>query len=359
MKFLLIGNYGATNLGDEIILNEMINLIREKFKNANITVFSANPVETVRNHPKIKSQHPLPFGFRSLFRMFGPNGHRSVKTIKDADYMIIGGGGLFSGLSLYANLLWGFHAFVGILFGKKIIMYSQSIGPVKWGIQRIILKYIFQKSTFISVRDPDSKAELEKMKIKKEIHLMPDMIFRARKPKTSIKKENNQILVNLRSGYHNQYQQKELRKFLNWLNKKGYQINFVPFQNKIESDKDLTEKFQQKLPFKTKIHTPQNLEEVLDLYKNAEYIIATRLHAALAAIKSESPLISIAYSQKVNSYLSQIAKDIPILSENLTFESLKTKFQSAKNSTPIYKKYNATALKEHKKIEKKLIDILV
>ncbi|MBD3360226.1 polysaccharide pyruvyl transferase CsaB, partial [Candidatus Peregrinibacteria bacterium] len=50
MKIVIAGNYGAGNLGDEMILEGMIKIIKSSSPDSEITALSASPEETSKKH---------------------------------------------------------------------------------------------------------------------------------------------------------------------------------------------------------------------------------------------------------------------------------------------------------------------
>jgi len=64
MKIVIAGNYGANNLGDEMILEGLLKLLNDVVPDAKITVLSSEPKDTKKRH-KVKSLNLFPAGFRS------------------------------------------------------------------------------------------------------------------------------------------------------------------------------------------------------------------------------------------------------------------------------------------------------
>ena len=60
-KITICGNYGATNIGDEMILRGIVSTIRSIKQDAEITVLSHNPEETSKRY-EVNSCYFLPFG---------------------------------------------------------------------------------------------------------------------------------------------------------------------------------------------------------------------------------------------------------------------------------------------------------
>jgi polysaccharide pyruvyl transferase CsaB len=360
MKIIIAGNYGAKNLGDEMILEGMIKTLKSLDSKMEITVLSANPKETEEKH-KVKSVHKFPAGFRSLIKyILKSSKQKNKKALKECDYFILGGGGLFSNLTLRAYFIWGIQGFMALIHKKPIIMYGQSVGPVKSWIGKIIIKKLFNKSIFIAIRDANSKEELIKLGIKKEIHLIPDMIFALNSYKAEKKKK---IIVALRQikNLENCFKN-EIINFINWLiEEKNYDIEIVNFQT--PDDKILSEEIINRIRIKKKISQSPQIQFSKDLFQKfaeAEYIIGMRLHSILSAIKTDVPFIGINYAPKVENFL-KCAKlgDLLVEMKNSGLKKRFKKLEKSKYKTiERLKAFNRHAENRHKIVGQELKKIL-
>ncbi|MFQ5500187.1 MAG: polysaccharide pyruvyl transferase family protein, partial [Candidatus Zixiibacteriota bacterium] len=99
MNIAIWGYYGFANVGDEAILACMLDELQRTRLGGNVTVYSGNPKNTQRSHRVQAVSGILPDRFmdrviRSLGR--GRSEYfRSLKAFKNADLIIVGGGGLF------------------------------------------------------------------------------------------------------------------------------------------------------------------------------------------------------------------------------------------------------------------------
>ena len=103
MKLGLIGNYGATNVGDDAILASIL----KSHASHEWTVFSADPDDT-HSRFKVKSAPLFPLGIRSLFK-FGFR--KSIRALKSVEAVVLGGGGLFQDNHVFACFLWAWENF--------------------------------------------------------------------------------------------------------------------------------------------------------------------------------------------------------------------------------------------------------
>jgi len=141
MHYLLVGNYGVGNLGDEALKEYFL----QAFPEIEWKVLSANPR---------KGEYPrFPAGFRSLFKPWW----RTFGALKKSRGVVFGGGSLFTDVeSPFACFLWWWHALVARIFRRPIYFAFQGVGPFKTKIGEWCARWVVRRTSFISVRDKDS-----------------------------------------------------------------------------------------------------------------------------------------------------------------------------------------------------------
>lgn len=357
-KAVIIGNYGATNLGDETILENIL----KHHPEIDFTVFSHNPSETQQKH-KVKSTYSLPFGLHSILR---GNTHHSLKALHQADFVIIGGGGLFTDEKIKAVLLWSWHFFWAKHYQKPVFFYANSIGPLKTKIGKWLTKKVFQKANFITVRDSESAEYLKQWKIK-NYKITADPAFLSvtqnlSKYDTSINKSFNKlrirkrtVAISLRSWIKHEKNYVEiLKKITKKQEEKGYQILLISMQSFQDDDRKILEKITTK---KSLIISPQNFTELLGILNQCEFTIGMRLHFIIASTLSKTPFIALSYSQKIDSLIKNLAMENYLL----PIEKIKTnKLQNLiknieKNQKEIKQKLEKNVKSEKEKAEKNIL----
>lgn len=345
MKIVIVGNYGAKNLGDEMILEGLLETLRKNALNslptadAEITVLSANPAETRARYSNynINSELKSPAGVRSFLKYIFTFKNPTKKALKDCDYFILGGGGLFGSLSFQANLIWTIQAKMAYRLKKPVIMLGQSIGAIKWAIIRWLVKGIFQKAAFISVRDRDSREVLRQMGVTKQITVAPDLAFAVplaqKKTHHTVSDKKTAIIAlrqmkNLPKNFH-----KNIAEFLNWLvAKQKYRLKFINFQEGMEGDGQLHEQIIKLMDDHSKAEyiEQKNLKgtgDLLKIFQKADFVLGMRLHSIISAIKADTPFIAINYASKVENLLKDRKLSAFCLNLNeLTCEELKQQY---------------------------------
>jgi polysaccharide pyruvyl transferase CsaB len=329
MKIVIAGNYGAKNIGDEMILKGMIKAvkkgnIKDVHPDSEITVLSANPKETAEKF-HVKSEYKFPAGIRSAIKAIFKGKNKTKKAVKECDIFILGGGGLFGNLTVKADMIWGIQAFKAYRYGKKVYMYGQSVGELKGKFRKWLVRKLFNKATLTAVRDEESKKLLESIGIHKEISVIPDLAFNI-ETQVAASRNDKEIVVALRQL---KKLSKEFKKtvtdFFNWLiEEHNFKIKFIDFQTGKgkEADSILHSEIIKNIRKKEKIVHLKDIEDdelVLNTFAKASFALVMRLHSIISAIKTNTPFIAINYAPKVKAIL----KDKNLTKQMLEMKDLK------------------------------------
>ena len=342
MKIVIAGNYGAKNLGDEMILEGLLFSLKSVVPSAKITVLSGDPEETVSKYAdkySVGSEKKFPAGLRSLISSIFDFKRQTKKVVKDCDYFILGGGGLFNDMNFKANIIWGVQAFMAYLYKKPVIMYGQSVGHLQGFFTKKIIKKLFQKAKLITVRDEDSKECLKDLGVTKPIYVIPDMAFNT-PPQAglinNVREANTlKMVVALR-----QYEKipenfkRTLCEFFNWLIKdKKIILEFVDFQSGGREDFALTEEILSNITSSAELansikhlHNINSVEDMLKIFSGAGFVVGMRLHSIISAIKTHTPFIAVNYSGKVKSLLKAHGLEEFIVDFSAGLKDLEKKF---------------------------------
>lgn len=293
-KILLIGNYGAGNLGDEAILESLIGITKEYGYDP--VVMSANPDET-RARYKIPAVRPLSAGVRSFFKG-GKN--ETMKYINECDAAILGGGGLFTDERIMAPLIWARQARGVINAGKPLFCVGQSIGPLRTKIGKHLTKWVFSRAKFITVRDTASKKILEDLEIDpKKIIVGSDLaILHPSLP--SVPKHKRKVIVSIRSWKKKQHNLKNA--LLNILPDIADEVILLAMG---DNDEQLLSDFRLMLPMpscQVQVIRPEDPHDVLRIVNGADLMIGMRLHSIILASVQGVKSVAISYSDKVERF---------------------------------------------------------
>jgi len=364
MKIVISGNYGAHNIGDELILEGILTAIRRIKPAADIIVLSEKPCET-KNKYEINCLKKFPAGIRSFFtRLLNGDFKKTSQAVKDCDFFLLGGGGLFDGKSLKGMIIWAVQAAAAYHYKKPVILYAQSISSTDSKLKKWIIKKIFRKASFIAVRDENSKEILKEIIPGKPIHTMPDMIFRIE----NLEKKNNTQDTILICPKKIEWMREELKnaivEFANKLIQENKRVEFLAFA---KEDQEYLEEIADKITRRDKIEIhgfSENKNDIFEIFKEADFVLGMRLHSVLTAISSKTPFIGINYNPKVKNALESMNLEKHLIEpEDVDGEKLMELFnESASEKDRIKKRLESSKdaqLKKHLEVEshlKALID---
>ncbi|MDD2189402.1 MAG: polysaccharide pyruvyl transferase CsaB [Eubacteriales bacterium] len=306
MRILISGYYGFNNIGDESILSAVVDNLREKLEDIEITVLSQRPDNTAQK-----------YGVYSVNR-------KSVKDIINAvrkcDLLISGGGSLLQDVTskrsilYYLIIMW-----MALFFRKKVFIYSQGIGPILSKINRRLTALTLKKAHGIVVRDEASRELLIEMGVKADhIIVTADPVLRIKKVDPAIGRE-----ILMREGFIPDSDRitvgfaiREKKTKSNFVDElcismrrliKEYhaQIVLIPFH--YSEDMAVIEEIEKRLEkdvccIKHKYLT----NEMLSIIGNMDVLVGVRLHSLIHAAIMDVPMIAISYDPKINSFMHSI-----------------------------------------------------
>ncbi|HOA75390.1 MAG TPA: polysaccharide pyruvyl transferase family protein [Phycisphaerae bacterium] len=153
------GSYGGLNLGDEAILEGILQQLRATVA-AEVTVFSRNPEDTLRRHA-VERAVPV----RSMSR------EEARAEIERLDLLVLGGGGI-----LYDGEAEVYLREVAIAesVGVPVVVYAISAGPLASAASRKAVATHLRSAARITVRDRGARKLLEEVGIHNDIHVTAD-----------------------------------------------------------------------------------------------------------------------------------------------------------------------------------------
>lgn len=168
-KVVLIGNFGAVNLGDEILLATVARWIAD---GGDVPVAISTSLEHTRSAHAIE---PVFYGDPGAI----------VEAMADADLVVLAGGGLFQDYDeLDPGALARFPAFGVTQFAQYVylaqslgvpcVALAQGVGPLRADGSRRIVADVFSRVEACSVRDRDSAALLKEVGAQATPLIAPD-----------------------------------------------------------------------------------------------------------------------------------------------------------------------------------------
>jgi polysaccharide pyruvyl transferase CsaB len=343
MRIGLIGNYGATNVGDNAILRAILKSHPEhKF-----IVFSANPKSTADDFD-VKSAPLFPFGIRSFFKH---GFKKSIKALRSVDAVIFGGGGLMQDEYLMACFLWVWQIFWVKLFKKPLFIYATGVGPLKTWLGRRLTRHIYSYAVGVTVRDETSKHTLHRLGMPLDnVEVTADPAFLFKHLKQGLIREPHTYIISLRPWLR--YNKKIIHSFTKYLLKlkeeKNAKFTFVCMQQIREHDHKIIRPILKKV--EGNLFIPKHFSELLNVMEQSEFAIGMRYHFLIAAMLTCTPALAISYSHKVDSlYKNSILDPYMLPISELSAEHLErrvTRLSTEYNNVKIYQERRIEDFKE-------------
>lgn len=307
MKIVIFTATGAENLGDELITLCEIQRFLSMDENVQITLFSHDINRTKRfllsqklSLEQITLQEYFPNAFRThpiknigLF-------YETLVSIKNADRIFIGGGGL-----LYSKneewksplLLWSLRARIARFFWKPLTYISLGVTTTLDEL-RPYASSLFSWSE-ITVRDKDSQALLAQLGYSSAIQRDP--VFDYVPQRKTIHGEKKTIGLALRAGF---LDDSVVDEMIRWLLKKNYDVLLLPHSLHPTDEQAHDGYYLQKFLFPG-VRITQSIEQTLAAYPTCDAVIGMRLHSIILSLVYDMPLVALSYGKKTQALLEQ------------------------------------------------------
>ena len=306
-KIVISGYYGFNNAGDEALLTAILASLHASDPQADITVISGNPGNTIAKHQ-----------VKSLYRFAAV---RLLRAIGEADLVISGGGSLLQDVTSKRSLAYYLSVIAAAKWkARKVMLFAQGIGPIRSRFMRLLTRLVVSKADVITVRDKDSAEELARMGVpaaKVQVTADPVLMLNPESKiagKTILAEAGLDpykpiIGVSVREWPDNQRCLKQLAAALGKLSEKyNAQIAILPLQVSMDlKDCQLLQSYLPETGNKVVLlQGDYSTEEFLSIIGSFRLRIGMRLHALIFAAVMKVPLMAISYDPKVDSFLKAI-----------------------------------------------------
>lgn len=317
MKCLILGYYGAKNLGDDMMLRALIIWLGQQSRT--VTVISEDPSDTSKRFGvKSVANTPLFLQWGWVGTVLKGHGVKLLKEIIKADEILIGGGDLIRDTKGWRTFFYTIEKLIfALLFRKPTYMASVGISKPTKKYSKILLKFLLPKCKLIIVRDKRSLNFCRKIGVK-NVTLAADIATTLAKNTLTYENQINlpekYCLITLRVA-PNLYGQFDINDshykcFANTLDKFIEQTNsnviFYPYQNtNIDNDNDIHKIVLSNMNKKRSAliyDWDSDLNNAFNLAANANLVIGMRLHALVVAVSVNTPCIAMPYDKKLDEF---------------------------------------------------------
>ncbi len=318
-KIGISGSYGGLNLGDEAILEVILEHLKKKWQ-ADVVVFSRNPDDTQQRH-KVRSV--------SLHKMHKDD---ACKELRELDLFILGGGGiLFEGIAdlFLRDVNWAKECNI------PVMVFGISVGPISKVETKELVKNTLTKVDRITVRENEAKKTLNDLGVTQPIEvtadlallLKPENFTREMLEKQGVKlyKERPVIGFSVREPGNaapdlnvEQYHEVLANAADFMIERFQAEILFIPMERMENKDLQHSHAVIAKMMNAQSAHVLKgefSSTQILGLMKHMEFVVGMRLHFLIFAAIHGVPFIPLPYASKVMGFLQTLEMPTPPLKE--------------------------------------------
>jgi polysaccharide pyruvyl transferase WcaK-like protein len=338
-KVLLLGSYGQSNLGDDLLMWNYLHLLRSRgyddiYVNAN--TYNLIPEEIKKAFPHLH-----------VVLTYKTSAWRYVQLIRQVDCIVYGGGTLYkelyasTGRSPYSVItrLMGFNVLAWAL-GTRVYHLNIGIGSLKTRRGRWITSLALRAATTTTFRDAQSyefardTLRLPAKKILRSVDgLFLNPIWRSSWHKSTLtpKKHKRTIGVNALSDIPDWVNREDyiaaMQTFVTALLERGDRVVLFPFQTAFNPRNDLVFMREVFASHLKEYDDCQILEEVpIDRIQSSmsqcDLFVGMRFHSLLLAAAGGVPFVALAYDTKCWRFIEETDYPFALKLEDLTEEAL-------------------------------------
>jgi polysaccharide pyruvyl transferase CsaB len=318
------GYYGRDNVGDEILLSSLIDLITERYGDVEVFVLTSDVKRTEELHDvtAVTESNPIEW----------------VKTSMRVDALIIGGGGLFANS---IHLRYPILILINTVLNNQIWVVGISVAPIENRYDEALLRFALTSVDSIVVRDEASKVRLRDIGISRRIDVLPDLAFAGDgTSKTAVPREipKDFIVVSVRppTGYsRSELNTRELARSLDSLKVDlESEIVFLPF--KPDVDIKVSRQVTSEMEYSAEIfEDPDDFREVEGILSEADFLVGMRLHSVILSARNHVPFVGLSYHPKCESVLQQLGTEEVMWCDSFDANKLTARVKKRYNSDDI------------------------
>lgn len=302
---IIAGYHGFANSGDEALLLAILNTLRKKRPELDVTVLSKKPEETARV-----------YGVKSIFRY---NIFKVIKEMKRSKMLLFGGGSLLQDVTssksilYYLVIIW-----LAQVCGAKTMLYANGVGPIVKKSNRRRAKKVLNRVDIITLRDDKSDEELKSLGVSEpQIVITADPAFTIDADVSLSGKYFTNMagvpvgtklcVVSIRSWKNSvENFEKELAELCDYMvDVHGLYPLFVPMQ--YPADMDISRRVMENMKNSAYIINRElSVPEMFSVLSEAELIIGMRLHSLIYATTLGVPAVALVYDPKVSAFMESM-----------------------------------------------------
>lgn len=340
---LLLGSYGQTNLGDDLLLRNHIYYLQK----LGFTEIIINANEAALVPSSLRKMVTIRSTYRTSILTW-------LRLIRTCDVVVYGGGTIYkelyksTGRTRYSVVLRiAVFNLICWLLRCSVVNLNVGIGHLDTWFGKFLTKIALQTSTLTVFRDRRSYAyahnELavrgKKIRSGYDALFLDDYWLASDTPKKSAHPVT--VGLNFLSDIpdwvdRGQYIESVVA-LIDHLTHQNCQVRFLPFQVDFNQNNDLVfynQIIRPKLQAPTRVMVVEELsiENVLQHYKDLDILVCMRLHAMILATATATPFLGIEYDTKCTRFLREINYGCSLDFDTLSPASLVKKYTELQQS---------------------------
>ena len=317
-EVLISGYYGFRNVGDDALLQIIIESIKDIRPDTRITVLSSNPKET-----------------RKRYLVNSVNRYNPIAVINEMRHtklFISGGGSLLQDETSTKSLVY----YVSLIslakrLNKKVMIWANGFGPISEANTDLVLDAL-RGVDAITLREPNSAKLLFKLapEIKADVTADPAFCIEGAEERWvkklcdryGIEQGRDYFAVSLRDWKDTT---PDLEKNIAYtcrfiMDKYSITPVFVAMQN--SRDLEISLKIRSLLGVEAPLVVDATAKELVTLMQNMRFVIGMRLHFLIFSANAYTPAIGLSYDPKIDSLLEYIGLDCTLSVKDFTSDAL-------------------------------------
>jgi polysaccharide pyruvyl transferase WcaK-like protein len=376
-RIILIGHFGAGNLGNECTLQAVIERTLQRWPQTHLQCACTDPKDVEARHnisaicwkPVLRapaSQKQVTIGQRAssaLVRIIDELMHIAtcIRVLRQNDMLIVCGTGIvcdyLTGPRGWPYILFKWSA-LAALSKVKILFLGVGVGPIYHPFSRWLIKRSLGFAAYRSYRDEASKQYLQGIGFSTARDAVcPDLVFGLSEPLSRSISNRRRIRpviglglkdYDLKSsdGNTNTYQDYLviMIKFIGWLCEHGYNVRLLvgDFQHDIRATEDIVDAIKGQCTEEGQVvaEPARTIEELMQQLDETDIVISPRFHNLVLALSLNRPVIALSDHPKLDSLMTEIGlADYCLSLENLDIVRLIKLFQQLQNDAGRVKAY--------------------
>lgn len=309
----IVGSYGGLNLGDEAILQSIVQQIRASVK-ARITVFSRDAADTRQRHAV-----DVAVSTRQLSR------DELARLIEPLDLLILGGGGIL--FDAEARLFLR-EAVIAHELHVPYMTYAIGAGPLQEPAVQEAVRNCLNEAAIVTVREATARQVLEEAGVRREIVvtadpallLLPESMPRNALPAEAVEWKGPVVGMSVREpgGAAPNLNEESYHQLLAnaadfMVDRYGAEIVFVPMERGVLDMQHSHAVVSRMLrPQRAAVlkgeYTPGQLMALISRFS---FAVGMRLHFMIFSALQHVPFVALPYAAKVGGFLKQIGIEAP------------------------------------------------